>query len=121
MGIKDLSKLIADVAPKSIKESEIKHYFGRKVAIDASMSLYQFLIAVRSDGAQLTNADGETTSHLMGTFYRVSKCTGIELILSGTISSSKRRIFPSTLFNTYFGVCTIRACLETIYSCLAIF
>lgn len=34
------------------------------------MSLYQFLIAVRSDGSQLTNADGETTSHLMGTFYR---------------------------------------------------
>lgn len=34
------------------------------------MSLYQFLIAVRSDGAQLTNAAGETTSHLMGTFYR---------------------------------------------------
>lgn len=70
MGIKDLSKLIADVAPKAIKESEIKHYFGRKVAIDASMSLYQFLIAVRSEGAQLTNADGEVTSHLMGTFYR---------------------------------------------------
>jgi flap endonuclease-1 len=42
------------------------------VAIDASMSLYQFLIAVRSEGAQLTDADGETTSHLMGTFYRVS-------------------------------------------------
>lgn len=72
MGIKDLSKLIADVAPFAIKENEIKNYFGRKVAIDASMSLYQFLIAVRSDGAQLTNADGETTSHLMGTFYRVS-------------------------------------------------
>lgn len=34
------------------------------------MSLYQFLIAVRSEGAQLTNADGEVTSHLMGTFYR---------------------------------------------------
>merc|ERR1712083_1239210 len=70
MGILGLSKLIADVAPKAIKENEIKNYFGRKVAIDASMSLYQFLIAVRSDGAQLTNADGETTSHLMGTFYR---------------------------------------------------
>ena len=73
MGIKDLSKLIADAAPFAIKENEIKNYFGRKVAIDASMSLYQFLIAVRSDGAQLTNADGETTSHLMGTFYRVSQ------------------------------------------------
>lgn len=45
--------------------------FGRKVAIDASMSIYQFLIAVRSnDGQQLQNEQGETTSHLMGIFYR---------------------------------------------------
>lgn len=70
MGILGLTKLLADVAPSALKESEIKNYFGRKVAIDASMSLYQFLIAVRSEGAQLTNAEGETTSHLMGTFYR---------------------------------------------------
>lgn len=35
---------------------------GRKVAIDASMSLYQFLIAVRqSDGQQLMSETGETT------------------------------------------------------------
>lgn len=34
------------------------------------MCLYQFLIAVRAEGAQLTSMDGETTSHLMGTFYR---------------------------------------------------
>lgn len=34
------------------------------------MCLYQFLIAVRSDGAQLTTVDGEPTSHLMGMFYR---------------------------------------------------
>merc|ERR1712141_891865 len=70
MGILGLSKLVADVAPHAIKENEIKNYFGRKVAIDASMSLYQFLIAVRAEGNQLTNAEGETTSHLMGTFYR---------------------------------------------------
>ncbi|XP_038218497.1 flap endonuclease 1 [Zerene cesonia] len=70
MGIIGLSKLIADIAPQAVKEMEIKNYFGRKVAIDASMSLYQFLIAVRSEGAQLTSVDGETTSHLMGTFYR---------------------------------------------------
>ncbi|XP_041975019.1 flap endonuclease 1 [Aricia agestis] len=70
MGILGLSKLIADIAPHAVKEMEIKNYFGRKVAVDASMSLYQFLIAVRSEGAQLTSVDGETTSHLMGTFYR---------------------------------------------------
>lgn len=40
------------------------------MAIDASMSLYQFLIAVRSEGAQLTTIDGEPTSHLVGMFYR---------------------------------------------------
>jgi len=71
MGIKGLSQLIGDNAPQAIKENDIKNFFGRKVAIDASMSIYQFLIAVRShDGAQLTSADGETTSHLIGLFYR---------------------------------------------------
>lgn len=35
------------------------------------MCLYQFLIAVRqAEGQQLTNDDGETTSHLLGMFYR---------------------------------------------------
>lgn len=49
----------------------MKNLFGRKVAIDASMCLYQYLIAVRQqDGQQLTSEDGETTSHLLGMFYR---------------------------------------------------
>jgi flap endonuclease-1 len=34
------------------------------------MSIYSFLIAVRSDGQMLMNDTGETTSHLMGMFYR---------------------------------------------------
>ncbi|KAI9291977.1 flap structure-specific endonuclease 1 [Neoconidiobolus thromboides FSU 785] len=71
MGIQGLSKLIADKAPLAIRQNEIKNYFGRKVAIDASMSIYQFLIAVRQqDGQLLQNESGETTSHLMGLFYR---------------------------------------------------
>lgn len=38
------------------------------------MSLYQFLIAVRQqDGQQLTDSSGETTSHLVGMFYRTLK------------------------------------------------
>lgn len=70
MGIKGLSQVIADNAPSAIKVSEIKAFFGRKVAIDASMCLYQFLIAIRQDGSQMQSEDGETTSHLMGMFYR---------------------------------------------------
>ncbi|KAK0465155.1 flap endonuclease 1 [Desarmillaria tabescens] len=71
MGIKGLTGLITEHAPNAIKEHEIKTLFGRKVAIDASMSIYQFLIAVRQrDGEMLQNDSGETTSHLMGFFYR---------------------------------------------------
>ncbi|KAI1909671.1 Elongation of fatty acids protein 2 [Ophidiomyces ophidiicola] len=70
MGIKHLYQIISENAPDSIKTGEIKNQFGRKVAIDASMSIYSFLIAVRSDGQQLMNETGETTSHLMGFFYR---------------------------------------------------
>ncbi|KAH7091085.1 flap endonuclease 1 [Paraphoma chrysanthemicola] len=70
MGIKHLYQLIQEHAPTSIKTGEIKNQFGRKVAIDASMSIYSFLIAVRSDGQQLMSDTGETTSHLMGLFYR---------------------------------------------------
>ncbi|PCH40181.1 PIN domain-like protein [Wolfiporia cocos MD-104 SS10] len=71
MGIKGLTSLLVEHAPKAITEHDIKTLFGRKVAIDASMSIYQFLIAVRQkDGEMLTNDAGETTSHLMGFFYR---------------------------------------------------
>jgi hypothetical protein len=44
MGIHGLTKLLSDNCPSAMKEEEIKNYFGRKLAIDASMSLYQFLI-----------------------------------------------------------------------------
>uniref|UniRef100_A0A0N4ZU55 Flap endonuclease 1 n=1 Tax=Parastrongyloides trichosuri TaxID=131310 RepID=A0A0N4ZU55_PARTI len=70
MGIKNLSKAIQEYAPSSIKSLEIKNYFGRVIAIDASMCLYQFLIAIRQDGMNLQSEDGETTSHLNGFFYR---------------------------------------------------
>jgi len=71
MGIKGLTQLIGDNAPNAIKENEIKNYFGRKIAIDASMSLYQFLIAVRPDNvSSLTDESGETTSHIQGMFHR---------------------------------------------------
>lgn len=72
MGIKGLMKLISDHAACAIKEKPISSYLGSVVAIDASMSLYQFLIAVRSgnNGEVLTNDAGEVTSHLIGMFYR---------------------------------------------------
>ncbi|EGV65611.1 Elongation of fatty acids protein 2 [Yamadazyma tenuis] len=71
MGVKGLNALIKDHSPGAIKEFQLKNLFGRKIAIDASMCLYQYLIAVRQgDGQNLTNDKGEITSHLSGMFYR---------------------------------------------------
>lgn len=71
MGIHGLTKLISDNAPSALKEQNMDTYLGRKIAIDASMSIYQFLIAIRQVGeGQLTNESGEVTSHLTGMLYR---------------------------------------------------
>ncbi|KAD3068766.1 hypothetical protein E3N88_36646 [Mikania micrantha] len=79
MGIKGLTKLLADNAPKAMKEQKFESYFGRKIAIDASMSIYQFLIVVGRSGTEmLTNEAGEVTSHLQGMFNRT-----IRLLESG--------------------------------------
>ncbi|KAK9669955.1 hypothetical protein RND81_13G166400 [Saponaria officinalis] len=100
MGVKGLTKLLADNAPKCMKEQKFESYFGRKIAIDASMSIYQFLIrfllilfhvfvtrlllqflsfvyvsileiVVERTGIEmLTNEATEVTSHLQGMFSR---------------------------------------------------
>lgn len=76
-GIKGLTQVIEDNASSSIKEVKIKDLFGRKIAIDASMALYGFLIAIRPDSFfNLTNQSGEATSHLQGMFYRTLKLLG---------------------------------------------
>jgi flap endonuclease-1 len=73
MGIKGLTKLLHEHAPRCYKEQAIDSLFGRKIAIDASMAIYQFLIAVRQGADQLTDSSGHTTSHIAGMFYRTIK------------------------------------------------
>jgi flap endonuclease-1 len=77
MGIHGLMKLLSDECPGAIREQELNNLTGRKIAIDASMAMYQFLVAVRSsDGGQsamLTNEAGEVTSHIQGMFNRTIK------------------------------------------------
>lgn len=74
MGILGLSKLLYDKSPSAVKEQELKNYFGRRIAIDASMSIYQFIIAMKGfqdgQGVELMNENGEVTSHLNGLFAR---------------------------------------------------
>uniref|UniRef100_A0A6B2G454 Flap endonuclease 1 n=1 Tax=Myxobolus squamalis TaxID=59785 RepID=A0A6B2G454_MYXSQ len=70
MGIKGLSKFISKKAPSAVKEVEIGTYFGRVIAIDASVIIYQFLTSARDHSTGLLNSIGEDTSHLSGVLYR---------------------------------------------------
>ena len=85
MGIKGLMTLIKSDAPNSfstIKKTSSKdlnkqHYAGKIIAIDASISLYQFLVQIRisgtdSESVSLTDADGNITSHIQGFLMRTT-------------------------------------------------
>lgn len=74
MGIQGLAKLLGDCAPAAIREQKLDSYFGRKIAVDASMHIYQFMVVVGRQGDQLlANEAGDVTSHLSGMFYRTVK------------------------------------------------
>mmetsp|Transcript_16910 Transcript_16910/g.34620 ORF Transcript_16910/g.34620 Transcript_16910/m.34620 type:complete len:403 (-) Transcript_16910:104-1312(-) len=74
MGIKGLKKLIADHAPSAFRDHALESYFGRRIAVDASMHIYQFMAVVGRQGDQLlTNDAGEVTSHLLGMMYRTAR------------------------------------------------
>lgn len=47
MGIHKLMDLIRANAPDSIKKRDLKYYSGMTVALDASMSMYQFLVSTQ--------------------------------------------------------------------------
>ncbi|XP_042448826.1 flap endonuclease 1-A-like [Zingiber officinale] len=81
MGIKGLTKLIAENAPGAIREQTFESYSGRWIALDASMSIYQFLAVVRRNGVEtLTNEAGEVTSHLQGMLNRTTRLLQAEIM-----------------------------------------
>ncbi|MEK6923972.1 MAG: flap endonuclease-1, partial [Candidatus Micrarchaeota archaeon] len=69
---------------------------GKRVAIDAYNTIYQFLTIIRQpDGTPLSDSRGRVTSHLSGLFYRT--CNLLEkgirpcFVFDGTPSELKRR------------------------------
>ncbi|RLI78779.1 flap endonuclease-1 [Archaeoglobales archaeon] len=55
------------------EETTLESFSGKKVAIDAFNTLYQFISIIRQpDGTPLKDSEGRITSHLSGILYRVS-------------------------------------------------
>lgn len=84
MGIKGLRKLIAENAPGAIKKIPIEDLAGWKVAIDASIGIYELFYT-----GQKYNILGSTKlpiNHIQGTFHRI-------------VSLLKRKIIPVFIFD----------------------
>jgi len=59
---------------------ELKTLQGRRVAIDAYNTIYQFLSTIRQrDGTPLMDSKGKITSHLSGLLYRVSNLVEMDI------------------------------------------
>ena len=76
---------------------EIVQLSGQKLAVDGHNLLYQFLASIRQrDGMPLTDAQGNTTSHLSGLLFRLSALAseGLKLclIFDGKPHPLKKRI-----------------------------
>ena len=74
MGIQGLSRLISNKSHTGSCQKSLEFLSGKVIAIDASMQIYQCLIAIRQGpSGQLAAEEGEVTSHLTGIFYRTIK------------------------------------------------
>ena len=69
MGIKGLTKTIAKYSPESITHENLYKLSGKKVAVDASLVIYQQLL--KSPGKIFRNSKGKITSHITGLFYKI--------------------------------------------------
>ena len=80
MGIKNLFKVISENAPNSIIEKSLKELKGKVVVLDASMIIYQFVIAIRNTGTDLENTEGIMTTHILGVInINSSTCSALSL------------------------------------------
>jgi len=62
------------------REIKIENLSGRRVAIDAYNTIYQFLSTIRQkDGTPLMDSKGRITSHLSGILYRTAKLLEMDI------------------------------------------
>lgn len=85
MGIKHMLKFLNNY-DGIVNEIKYDNFNYEKVAIDISIVLYQVIIAIRNTGADLTNQQGEITSHILGLFNR-------------TVNLLKKNIIPIYVFD----------------------
>ena len=80
MGIKGLTKMITKYSPDSITNENLYKLSGKKVAVDASLILYQQLLK-SPKGKIFRNSKGKITSHITGVFYKIMNYISLNIEL----------------------------------------
>ena len=92
MGIKGLTKTITKYSPGSVTNENLYKLSGKKVAVDASLILYQQLL--KSPGKIFRNSKGQITSHITGVFYKIMNYISLNIemifIFDGKPPSNKQ-------------------------------
>ena len=69
MGIKSLTQTIKKNSPNAIENNNLYQLSGKKVAVDASLIIYQQLLSNRK--GFFRNKEGKITNHITGLFYKI--------------------------------------------------
>ena len=77
MGIKSLTQTIKKEAPDAITHDNLYKLSGKKVAVDASLIIYQQLLTHQL----FKNKKGEITNHITGLFYKLTNYLSLNIEL----------------------------------------
>tara|TARA_Y100000817_G_C16862108_1_gene546258 strand:+ start:8083 stop:9078 length:996 start_codon:yes stop_codon:yes gene_type:complete len=79
MGIRSLTQTIKKYAPDAIQHENLYKLSGKKVAVDASLVIYQQLLSNRK--GFFRNKDGKITNHITGLFYKIMNYLALDIEL----------------------------------------
>lgn len=80
MGIKSLTQTIKKYSPDTITNENLYKLTGKRVAVDASLVIYQQLHKGPS-GKLFTNSKGKITNHITGLFYKIMNYVSLNIDL----------------------------------------
>lgn len=66
MGIKNLGKFLRENTKNAVTKIQVKDLEGKTIAIDTSLIMHQFLIAIKTDSIDWQTKEGVATSHIYG-------------------------------------------------------
>jgi len=103
MGIKGLGNFIKKNAPSGAVEISVKSLKNKIINIDASQTIYQFVMAVRTSGKDMVDSEDNMTTHLHAMLYKtltmLEKGVKPVFVFDGKANNLKKKILDKRKFD----------------------